>query len=520
MSALRAAPAAEAHNGQSSRSTLALLAWSSGVFRTFATMAGGFIATPYVLRYLGPERLGAFRTAQQWTGYLPYLYFGLGPALTVLMLKATSKGDLKQASALVKGGLKLEFRQTIILVLPAAIMLALFMPSFMPANTPLQRELRVGVLIYTISVLLSPLEVFRNLLECLQRGYLVNIGLAVQALFVMALSVSMAWLGWGVAGQFIALVAGAASFSLLVWNWSTKLLTGLRASSAAEISPRRLWRLRAPMTITGIGGQINLLTDYIVLSMVSNPGAVTTFSITQRLVTVLAGFVTMLTAATWAGLAEIRSQASQQLFQDRMIELVRLVVGFGGVILATLAAFNIHFVRLWVGEPYYGGNLLTILTALQSLMLAFFTLFTWTIDLQGDTRYRVPITSSGAVVNLILSFILGRRLGMYGITLATLIGYSLTEVWFNPYLFSKRYAVSFGALAGAAFKSLFLALPWAIAVWVFAHSRFPSNWPAFGLEFGITCSVGLFYFWFVILVRSDRARWRVRCEAAIRATVT
>src|SRR5713101_8203364 len=53
-----------------SRSELAFFAWSALVARSVITMAVSFATTPYLLRFLGAERLGAFRASQQWTSYL------------------------------------------------------------------------------------------------------------------------------------------------------------------------------------------------------------------------------------------------------------------------------------------------------------------------------------------------------------------------------------------------------------------------------------------------------------------
>src|SRR5882762_9690890 len=77
-----------------SRSELAFFAWAALVLRSVLTMAAGFITTPYLLRFLGAERLGAFRASQQWMSYLVFLYVGLGPTLAVLLLKPASRGDL------------------------------------------------------------------------------------------------------------------------------------------------------------------------------------------------------------------------------------------------------------------------------------------------------------------------------------------------------------------------------------------------------------------------------------------
>jgi O-antigen/teichoic acid export membrane protein len=501
--------------GRPGRSTLAFLSWAAGTFRSIATMAAGFLATPFILRYLGAERLGGFRAAQQWTGYLTYLYFGLGPALTVLILRPASRGRVQEAASIVKRGLKLEAFQTLLIVMPVGLPLGWFMPALVPVSMPLRHELRIGAILYLLSLVFAPTDMFRVLLECLQYGYLVNIALMIQSFVIFGASVWLAWSGYGIEGQFAALVAGASVFSVLVVAFGLAHVSGFRKLVPARIQDGELRHLRWPMTITGIGGQINLLTDYIVIGLVKDATSVTVFSLTQRLLTIVGGFVTSLTNASWAGLAEILGSGDQIMFQERVLELIRLVVGLGVTILGTLAAYNVHFVHLWVGRKFYGGNLLTLLTAIQVLMLGYFTLFTWTIDSQGDTRYRVPITSFGALLNLALSFFLGRRLGLYGVTLATLIGYSLTEVWFCPYLFCHRYNVSLSAVAKTTLSSLCLTLPWLVLVWPIAQSRSISGWPALGLELGFTFLLALAYSWFVILTGPDRSRWRARCAAAV-----
>ena len=100
-----------------SRSALAAFSWITLVARSVITMAAGFVATPYLLRFLGAERLGAFRASQQWTSYLTFLYLGLGPTLVVLLLRPASKGDLAGTVGVLKSGMRITMRQTLMFVL-------------------------------------------------------------------------------------------------------------------------------------------------------------------------------------------------------------------------------------------------------------------------------------------------------------------------------------------------------------------------------------------------------------------
>jgi O-antigen/teichoic acid export membrane protein len=499
-----------------SRTALAAFSWITLVARSVITMAAGFVATPYLLRFLGAERLGAFRASQQWTNYLTFLYVGLGPTLVVLLLKPASRGDLAATVGVLKSGMRITMRQTLWVVLPAGIVIAWFMPELVGASASIRSELRWGTILGLVSFLLAPLDVFRAVLACRQLGSLVNLGLSVQSVAISGVAVWLAWLGWGLPGQFVASVIGIAAFSAISAYFAVSHLSGYMNSRRVEVDRTELWNLRWPMFLTGIGGQMNMFTDYIIVSLVADPAAVVTFSITQRLMTVLGGFVSAFSEVSWAGLAELRVAGQSELFERRVLELIRIFLGAGLCLLATLAAFNQHFVRLWVGLPYYGGDALTVLTAVQTAVVAYFMFFGWTIDMAGDTRYRVVVALPGAILNIILSALLGRSLGLYGVTLATVVAYLIGEAWYSPYLFCNRYGVSGRVVVRETIRSIVLAAPWAALVWwTIARSSFVMGWFSFTAAFGAAALVTTAYAWFVVLRTEDRTLWRMRATAIL-----
>jgi O-antigen/teichoic acid export membrane protein len=499
-----------------SRSALAAFSWITLVARSVITMAAGFVTTPYLLRFLGAERLGAFRASQQWTSYLTFLYVGLGPTLVVLMLRPASKGDLAGTVGVLKSGMRITMRQTLWFVLPAGIVITWFMPQLVGVSASLSSELRWGTMLGLAALLLTPFDVFRSVLACRQLGALVNVGLSVQAVTISAIAVWLAWLGWGLPGQFVANVIGIAVFSALSAWFAARHLSGYMRSRPVEVDPNELSALRWPMFLTGIGGQMNLATDYIIVSLIANPAAVVTFSITQRLMTVLGGFVSSFSEVSWAGLAELRAAGQSELFERRVLEVIRIFLGAGLCLLATLAAFNQHFVRLWVGLPYYGGDALTVLTALQTAVVAYFMFFGWTIDMSGDTRLRVVVTLPGAILNVVLSALLGKSLGLYGVTLATVIAYLVGEAWYSPYLFCTRYGVSGRVVVRETVRSIALAAPWGAAVWwTVARSSFIVGWFSFTAAFVVAMIITTAYAWFVALRKEDRESWRIRATAML-----
>ena len=494
-----------------SRTALAAFSWVTLVARSVLSMAVGFVATPYLLRLLGAERLGAFRTSQQWTSYLTFLYLGLGPALSVLLLRPASRGDLAGTVGLMKSGMRIIARQTLLVVLPAGIVLSWFIPDLVGVSAPIRSELRWGMMLGLAYLIFAPFDLFRAALACRQLGSLINVGISVQSVTFTALAVWFAWLGWGLKGQFVANAIGIVAFWVLSAYFAITHLSGYLKSRRVEIDRSELHALQWPMFLTGIGGQMNLLTDYIIVSLVANPAAVVTFSITQRLMTVLGGFVSAFGEVSWAGLAELRAAGEPDLFERRVLELIRTLVGAGLCLLATFAAFNGVFVHLWVGSEYYGGGGLTILTAVQTIVVAYFMFFSTTIDMAGDTRHRVVVSVPGAILNVVLSVYFGRRLGIYGVTLATVVAYMLGEAWYSPYLFCHRYRVSARAVVRETLRAIAIATPWALAVWFAVRlGGGAEGWIKLAAEFALAGILTLVYAWFLVLHRDDRIAWRVR----------
>jgi O-antigen/teichoic acid export membrane protein len=500
-------------SARAGRFPLALATWVSGGLNTAVTMLMGFMATPFLLEHLGAERLGAFNAAQQWTGYLGYLNLGLAWTINILLLEAVNRRDMSRTKDLTMTGFRLQLRQTLFLVFPVAAILAYVMPTLVPVQPSMRYELRVSSFIGLIALAALPFQVFRDLLSCLQLGYLVSIALLAQFVLTTGLAVFLAWMGFGLEGQYVSFVAGLLAFAAFVTCFGIRYLPGFSRATKLQLSRRELWKLRWPVAIVGVGTQVSLMTDLIVVGLILNPAAVMTFSITQRLISVVGRYATNLGGQSWPGLSEILATKGRESFQDRLLELVRLMVGFGTIVVAILAAYNRQFVSLWVGHKYYGGDLLSVVTSIQMVIVGFVLLFSFVIDALGHTYTRVTVSSSGAVLNVALSFFFAYWMGLFGVSLATVVAYLITDVWYLPYVVCRQYGVEGRAIVRSLLGAAIPAVVWAVSIWLFAHrdARIYS-WFNLALELGLANAVGIVYGVVFVMTRQDRTVWLVRAQ--------
>ena len=204
------------------------------------------------------------------------------------------------------------------------------------------------------------------------------------------------------------------------------------------------------------------MTDTIVIGLLLGPKPVAAMFLTQRLILIANAQVNSVANASWAALADLKHRAENVAFRERLVELSRLVVGVGLTISGTVAAYDGQFVKLWVGKSLYAGDLLAVLTLIQGVIFGFVLLFTWVIDTLGDSRHRTLVSSSGSVLNLILSFVFVKWIGVPGVTLGTIVAYLMTDVWYCPFIAVRRYGVPARLLCRGLGRGVALGGAWAV----------------------------------------------------------
>ena len=106
------------------RGRRSILNYLSATGLTAVTMVVGLISVPFIVRWLGDERYGAFRAAVDWFGYLSLLELGLAGALLPLLARALSLYDDTVVERTVAAGIRAYARVTALMILAALVLVA------------------------------------------------------------------------------------------------------------------------------------------------------------------------------------------------------------------------------------------------------------------------------------------------------------------------------------------------------------------------------------------------------------
>lgn len=185
-------------------------------------------------------------------------------------------------------------------------------------------------------------------------------------------------------------------------------------------------------------------TDNILISTVLGVYYVGMYSNYSMLVGIITTFTIMIFAACSASLGNYNASENDQnvYFMFRVMIVVAIwIYGFASICFACLFQ---PFIKLWIGEKFLLDNVTMYLIVIAFFVKGIISVLGTFIDITKlFVRTRaVPIVM--AIINILLSIIAAKIIGLAGIFLGTIISYVATQFWFNPYVLCKyRFHVPF-----------------------------------------------------------------------------
>ena len=478
------------------------------------TLGAGFVATPWLLRWLGAERFGAYRVTLDWYGYLSFVELGLGGALLPLLARALGRDQQDTVKDLLAASVR-AYMGIAAAMLAAGLLLVAFVNRLIVVSPQNVRDLRLGCLLGLAILLWLPLAApFRALTDARQRSYWINVLLTMQSLLGTGIGLILAWRNWGITGQFIAFLAAGSAFNVvLIWagfrQYPGVLVRAITRKYDKAVTGE-LWKLNIPTYVVNMCGRVSLLTDNIVVAAILGPVAVVPLILTQRLALMAQGQLQGVGNASWAGLAELHARGERDTFQRRVVELTGLTCVLAIACLVPIAAFNRPFVALWVGEGRYGGQWMTLFAGMNAFLLSLLSLWGWVFTGTGEVRRVVRPLVIQTLFNFAASVLLTKPLGAVGPLVGTFIGFMGVTVWFLPLQLRQTFGISARKLLAVVAKPVALGVPYVIGLWLFERNHAPTGWFELGGEMLASALLYLALAWLLVLTSTERDDWQKR----------
>lgn len=187
-----------------------------------------------------------------------------------------------------------------------------------------------------------------------------------------------------------------------------------------------------------VGGVLLDGTDNIIISMmigVVSVGKLSNYTLIVTSITmIMQTLINSLTASIGNFVAKEDSSRYEELLNN-VTYISFLVFGFSFVCLASLMT---PFVELTFGAKYTLSMLEVFVISLNFYIIGMMNavwMFRTTMGLFVHGKYR-PLISAG--INIVISVLLAKQLGLLGVLLGTTISRTVTNVWFDPYIVYKH----------------------------------------------------------------------------------
>ncbi|MBM6840757.1 oligosaccharide flippase family protein [[Clostridium] spiroforme] len=187
-----------------------------------------------------------------------------------------------------------------------------------------------------------------------------------------------------------------------------------------------------------IGATIVNNTDNILISVMVSTASVGLYSNYYMIVSGVQAFLTVITSSLISAIGNLSTSGNKK----RMYEVFKIMTlfyhfigAFGGVL---FFIFLNEFISIWLGEKFLLDQKTVFAIAFSFYLtnaISPIWMFRETNGLFIKVKYILLIT---AVLNILLSIVLGRSYGMFGILIATSFARILTQVWYEPRILFKN----------------------------------------------------------------------------------
>lgn len=481
-----------------------------GRYATLSTeLLLGLVMLPFNTRYLGPSEYGLWMLAASIVAYFPVLDLGYGVAMERFVAHYRSR---RNAAAIneIASTLVIVFSAIGLVTFAVICGLALNLGRWFELEPVQARNGAMVMMLVGVQFAFGlPFAIYGAVVNGFQRQYLnaavgASVGVAVAIVNVVVVLTG---------GSLVELVGAMTATRMLgfivyrlnayrVFPLLRTRLSLFRFDRLKEVS-----RFSVYMLIQDASVKANYATDPVVIAAALATGAVALWTVAQRLADVVFQLANQLNLVLFPIVVDADSSRQDDRLRELLVQGTRLSLATVLPVAGALALLAHPVVVGWTGPNFSAAAQVVEILAIVAIV----RVGTWTAStvLQGAGHHRLVALSNAvaAAVNIALSIVLIRRLGLPGVAFATLIPITARAVVVLIPVACRRVGISITRFAATAVWPA--AWPAALTLGALALLRDPgatSLWVAL-LQGGAASVIDAALFLGIAIGREDRARY-------------
>lgn len=429
-----------------------------GVICQIVNIVLSFIVRTVFVKILKENYLGVNGLFTNILTILSFAELGIGSAIIYNMYKPIADGDEEKIKSLMNL-YKTAYRVIGILIAVAGILLIPFLDVLIKDKPDIPENLTLIYLLFLSNTVLSYFWSYKkSIIIGVQKEYIIDIYKIIFYFVrsILQILILIVWKSfiWYLIIQVVCTLLENICTSVQA-NYMFPYLKDKNVQKISKDEGKHIFKNVRALAVYKFGSVILNGTDNIVISAIIGLSAVGILSNYNLIVSsVVAVLGTALSGMT-ASIGNLNVTSTKENKEQVFYELFFILTWLYGLCSIGLIILLSPFIELWLGLEY-----VMPLTSVLALILHFyvngvqFAGYTYRTTTGLFEKGKIaPIIA--AILNIILSLILGKFMGVAGILFATSIARLLTTTWIDPYLvhkyqfktsvkkFYKRYVINF-----------------------------------------------------------------------------
>lgn len=414
--------------GSRSRTKALVLGIVTGLGSRVLTLAAPLLTIPVTLHYLGPEIFGFWMTVASISAMAMFADLGLGNGLLTRLSACAANRDYLGAKGFIStayvslGGVSIGLLALIMLIVPS-----LDWAAFLSLDDDIDSAVirTVAILCLSAFAVTIPLSMVQRIQYAFGEAWKSNVwqvvGAAATVLAVYAAAALDAGYGIVVSAAVFSSPLVMLVNSFFYFSRHQKIRPRFRAVSLPVAGS--LLRVGLGFFVLSVLTSLSLNIDNLIVARVADLSAVSEFSVTTKLFSLLGMAITLVALPLWPANGEALARGDSTWVRKttrKMVLLSVVLVGLGG---ALLVAFRDLISNIWIGEGHTISWALAINLVLCSTLLAFASPFFSVQNSVGLLRYQFIGWTMFCLFSVPLKIYLYSLLGLPGIPLAGALAY-------------------------------------------------------------------------------------------------
>lgn len=411
-----------------------------GIITQTITILLSFVTRSVFIKYLSIDYLGVNGLFTNILTILSLAELGFGSAIIYSMYKPLAENDVSLLSALMALYSKV-YKVIGCVVAIIGISIIPFLDVIIK-NPPEVGSIKIIYILFLINSVSSYFFAYkRAIIQADQKQRVISKNRLLFSMFKMCAQISILI----ITKSYILFLAIQILFTLLenlvISRIANKLYPFLKGKSTKSLSgkeTREIWTNVKALMIYKIGSTILDGTDNIIISTyigVSSVGLLSNYTLIIGSVSML---LVQLSSAITGSVGNYMAKENSDKQEELLYKITFVYYIFYGYSFVALFLLLNPFITLWIGEKYLLSNptvfVMSINWYIYGMISPVWT-FRSTLGLFVHGKYRPAIS---AVINVGVSIILAKELGVIGVLLGTTITRLVTNSWYDPYIVYKH----------------------------------------------------------------------------------